>query len=1069
MTGGEPPEPSRGLAELRQLTVVRCDLVDSTAIQERLGIERYWRLQQAFNEHCRVYANESGAERVRFTGDGFAFAFGRLRAGEGDAARAIRFGLGLVESTKRLKPLRTPLSLRVSIATGEAVVELDAVPADSNEHQPLLSGRVLNLSARLLNEAEPDQVVISELTYQLAGKEFRCRPLGARSLKGFSKPQQCWVVEAPAEYRSRLDAARTEHGQFFGRDHERQELEALVADVDRGQGAVACIVGDPGIGKSRLVRWLVDEGVPGHWCQAQLDCYPHHLGTSAATALEPVSRYLRIACTVSGDESDHEVSAKLSALLSDTVGDRSESAALIRTLVGVRDQERDTSAAPDRLRQRRLAAVRDHFLALAKQQPLALVFEDVHWADSATLSLLTEVADNVDRSQLLLIVVSREPEAHDAPFAGLLRDLEPRAAAIHLTPLDRPASEAMVRDLAATTVVDLDQAVVADIVAHSEGVPLFIENLTHEAAEGGPTTGRVQEQYAPDAADVPKALWDVLMSRLDRLLDAKRFAQIASTVGREFSVDLLSEVMGQSHDATQAAMAQLVDARVVMPAGQRRFQFRHALMRDVAYASLLESDRGMLHDRIAALLSRDFDAAEQSAAALIAQHYELAARFGTRVSENALAAAGYWCEAAKRSADRSEIEECVRRLEHAESVLADVDDVDRRNDVALEIWTERAYVESTYRGWSAHQVGDALSRGFEICEQLGNPPGIFDLFMIAGGYHLTLGQIRKAAQEGQRCLQLASHPRFSSDRNTVIAYRSLAGSSFLLGEHRQALDYIDQGLALCRALDAAGTEAERRMGVDAMVGLLTYQQLVSMSLGNLNDAMTIGQASVDRAEQVNHGNSIAFAKTFFASTHCHRRDPTALAAAQDALDFALENRFATFIGASRMMVGHSLVKTGAMDKGLAELATGAQAHAGIEADTYLPFGMALATSANLSAGNPEVGLGLTGRALELIDKTEEYWYRPEIRRLRARCIADLARQENSDPVAAAVAEFNAATTEAAAQGARFWHLRAATNHAELLLESGRRSEAADLLGPVLETFSDEDEFADLASARSLVQ
>jgi class 3 adenylate cyclase/tetratricopeptide (TPR) repeat protein len=1076
----------RAQGERRQLTIFYCDLVGSTSLLERLGVERYRKIQVSFLEHCERTALAAGAEKVRFLGDGFVFLFGRVQAFEYDAERAIRLALELAHSVRRLRPDGHSVSGHFSIATGTFAVQTPDVGAETNgalqdpgsDYE--LVGEALHLGARLLSLAGRDQVVAADLSRRLAGGLFEYKDLGLHDLKGFPQPMRAWQVLGESHLESRFYARRaTALTQLVGRDAERAELSQAWDSIEVGSGRVVLLEGEGGIGKSRLVQILTDEIVDAYGQRSILFCYPHTQGSS----LEPVAHYIRSACGFEVDDSDADHMSKLTALLAGTVDDLTTDVPLVASLVLKSYDEEAVGLSPQVLRERRLEVLAEHFCGLSPTEPALIVVEDLHWADTGTLELLENLIARVADLPILLVLTFRSDERDDAEFCRVTQAEGEHVQSMSLVPLDDERSARLVEAVFGD--VTPSRETIARLLSRADGNPLFIEDVSRDALEtleegplSSPHSG--SDRSAPQA--VPGVLWDSPMARLDRLGSAKYVAQVASVIGREVSPSILAEIAGESRGTLDTALETLSEAQILIrpPLEGLDYAFRHALIRETAYHSLLEATRSELHGKVAEVLKAQNPAIRRLHPELLAQHCGLAADLDpepARRSQRYLETAALWLEAGDLSADRSEFEEALERLARSLDSLSKSRlgrKHDERNSLELKIRTEIARVQCVYRGYSATQVREAVEGAFELCERLGNPDAVFDLYMINGGYHVTRGNLEAARQSGATCLEAARKRETLDPRHLVIAHRSLAATSFLTGDHYRAIEYVDEAIALYDAHEQDILSEDRRIVLHHKSTLLCYKELSLLSIGRPEEAVQAGALGVEHANRLGHSHSCGFSRTVFALLRFCLRDPIARAQAEEVCLYNESQQFASFMGVIRMVLGELLVSEGVLSgdqetvqRGLGELQRGAESHSDMEARTYRPLGLGLAASANLQLGRFKEALALLAAAQELVGETGERWYLSELIRLEGECMEGQTGLGEGD-LRAARAKLEAACSEAASQRARFWELRACTSLARLMLRQGERQAAHDRLAVVCDGFQDAHHLADMTAARELL-
>jgi class 3 adenylate cyclase len=620
--GSTPPETtpprsaSADAAERRQLTVMFGDLVGSTALSARLDPEDMRQVILAYQDACSGAVARYDGFVARFLGDGILAYFGFPRAHEDDAERAVHAGLEIAAVVAGLQTrARQPLAVRVGIATGLVVVG-DLVGVGSAQEQAVV-GDTPNLAARLQGLAEAGGVVVAASTRRLLGDRFRLRDLGKHVVKGLAEPVEAWAALGMSETESRFEAAQSARlTDFVGRDAEAEHLLALQRMAWAGQGQIVLISGEAGIGKSRISVWLAQQVAQVPHTRLRYHCSPYHRNS----ALYPFVQQFERAAGISPQENPQAKLDKLEKVLGLATDRTNEVAPLIASMLSIPLGSRypALSLSPAQQRRETLSALLDQMEALAKKQPMLILVEDAHWADATSLEVWDLAVERVRRLSVLLLITFR-PE-FEAPWKGL-----PDVADIVLGRLDRIQAETLVEGV--TGGRKLPAEVMAQIVAKTDGVPLFVEELTKNVLESGLLVEeadgfRLNGPLPPLA--IPSTLQDSLMERLDRLAPVKQIAQIGAAIGREFSYALLHAVVGRSEATLRAALAQLEESKLLCRMGEppaAHYTFKHSLVQDTAYESLLKSRRQTLHQRIAETLRDKFASIAEAEPELLAHHF----------------------------------------------------------------------------------------------------------------------------------------------------------------------------------------------------------------------------------------------------------------------------------------------------------------------------------------------------------------------------------------------------------------------------------------------------------------
>ncbi len=1079
MMKGAPHSEER-TAERREISVISCDLVESTALQERLGIERYRKIQDAFIQSCLDNAQSAGAETIRFTGDGLAFAFGRIRAFEYDAERAIKLALALAQTIQRIRPVNQAISGRFAIATGTAIVQLQTNAPGVREGvggvQIEVVGPVLNCAARLLDIAESNEIVTDDLTHRLASGLFAYEDLGMHDLRGFSRPQRAWKILGENTIESRFHALRVNVATLLiGRDGQCQILRRIWRKVKATGAQFVLLEGEAGIGKSRLAQYFADEILDKSDQRVILYCNPHSQGANLA----PVSGYLRNACGILSEDSEEVRNEKLLSLLTGTVSNPEYAANVLSAFLSNRSDGRLSDLSPQALRDRRLSLISEHFCGLSRYRPLCLIIEDIHWADRGTLALLQQLNQQAPGHALLVFATLRSDSYADNPEVGLFMQAfdsdSDHHARIELAPLAKEESIELVRLFFGDT--EPDPEIAQQIAERADGNPLFIEDLSRCVLDTGDSIfGLSYSASSPEG--VPPILWQSLMARLDRLQEAKRIAQLAAVVGREFSTMLLKQIAYLSDEALSYALATLCDAGIMQPHAQDacNYRFRHALMRDTAYHSLLEEVRGDLHWQVADLITKLYPSIPRLQPDFLALHYEKAAIWTLLPDEQSMRyrrAADLWFRAGQLSADRSEYEEALAHLRRAVGALDKIetppDECERARIKKLEVMTEIVRVQVTCYGFSSPEVYKTLNATFKLCAEMGDPEHVFDLYTLNVGHHVTAGNLRAAKDSAEKAFRAIATESYANPRHVVIANRAMAGVCFLSGHFLQAIRHTNAVIQNYDAHRDVILEQDGRIIIDHKTTSLFYKQMSLAATGDAVGALRTGVCGIEHASKLGHSHSLAFAKTYNCAVLRLFDDPNARKEIEATLRYVEHQRFANLVGVLKMLLGSVLVDDAVARQdqdltnlGMRKLMEGATAHTDIHAKAYKPLGCGLAAAAALKTGRHLEALRTVEKGLEIARATGEVWYAPELLRIKAECFAAIPGNNDTD---AMLHTFETALAEAQWQEARLWRLRTCLSLCRCSERLGTGDRFIQPLRQIVDAFDDNVEFAVLVNAR----
>jgi class 3 adenylate cyclase/predicted ATPase len=1038
--------PAPADAERRQLTVMFCDLVGSTALSRRLDPEDLREVIGGYHRTVAETIGRFGGFVAKYMGDGVLAYFGYPEAHEHDVERAMRAALALVGEIGQIEAAGG-LKLRVGIATGLAVVG-DLIGSGAAQEYGVV-GETPNLAARLQAMAPENGILIAEATRRLVGDLFEYRELGAVAMKGFDPAVPVFEVLRPSAVESRFEALRAASlTPLIGR---KEEVELLLRRWRRaasGEGQVVLISGEPGIGKSRLADALRErlEGEP--YTRLRYFSSPHHQDSG----LYPFIAQLERAALFERDDTVEKKLDKLDALLapaSPPAGDLGLLAELLSLPAASRYPL--PPSTPQRRREKTFEAMLQQLEALARQKPVLMVFEDLHWIDPSSRELLDRTIERIVSLPVLLVATFR-PE-FVPPWSGL-----PQVTALTLARLDRRTGAAMVQGIAGKSALSSELA--AEIVERADGVPLFVEELTKAVLEAGGGGERVEKTLvravSPSAA-VPAVLHAPLMARLDRLGQApKEIAQIAAAIGREFSYELLAPVAERGEQELLGALGRLGEAGLVFSRGappHATYLFKHALVRDAAYGSLLRRRREELHARIAAVLEADFADTIAVEPELLARHLTEAGLLNKAVP--------YWQRAGERSAERSANLEAIAHLRRGIEILVRLPESRGRDEQEL-------LLQAALMGPSA-AIAAGLGRAARRVVELGgrisaDSPAQFQAAWARSWLahvHMVRGELRAGLAVAEENLGFAEPLR---DPYTLAACHYVLGQfHYYLGDLAAAHWRLEEGLAL---YDPERDRAQAaRLGFDLCMACHSILALVLGSQGYPDEGLRHAEEAIAAARAAAHLHSEAWALCRAAELHELRGEVTlCLERAEATLTLATEQVFPHYAAYGMLFGGWALAKEGHGEEGLARLRTGIDAFRAIGSKFQQPLMLALLAEACLETGRIDEGLSAVRDALAETQETAARLYEAELNRLEGELL--LAAREPDEE--RADASFRKAIAIAHAQGARSFELKAATSLARLLARQGRRKEARALLAPAYEWFTEGFDTKDLKDAKSLL-
>ena len=1043
------PEPQPAEAERRQLTVMFVDVVGSTALSGELDPEDYREVLRAYQDACAGVVARYEGHVAKLLGDGTLIYFGYPQAHEDDAERAVRAGLGVVEAVSALTP-RTGVSLRVRIGIATGLVVVGDMVGEGVTEQDAISGETPNLAARLQALAAPGTVVVSETTRGLVERVFEWEDLGAHDLKGFAHPVAAWRAVGEGAFESRFEAVRAGHlTSFVGREQELGLLEERWIQAKEGEGQVVQLSGEAGIGKSRITRVLLDRLVREPHVRLRYQCSPHHVNT----AFYPfISQLERAASFSAGDDDDIRLD-KLEALLrrgSDDIADSVPRLAVLLS-IGTGDRYPALEIAPQAHKQQTQKALLDQLSGLAERQPVLVMFEDLHWADPTTLEVLEQMVDRIQEWPVLAIVTYR-PE-FQPPWIG-----RTHTTTLTLNRLSRRQGAAIVADL--TDGKPVPRAVLDQILEKTDGVPLFVEELTKTVLESG-LLEEWDDRYVlsgplPTLA-IPSTLHDSLIARLDHLAPVKEMAQTGAVIGREFSYRLLAAVSDSSGAELERALDQLIESELVFRRGSppdATYVFKHALVRDAAYESLLISNRQAIHGRI-------FDALEQNFPQLVDADPELLAQHATHAGLVSKAV-DYWLRAGKRAASQSANTEAVSHLRNGLELLARLAEGDERDRQELSYLISLGPALMATVGWDAEEVDETYSRARRLAAKTAQPailfPSIWGLWLVAHA-----GGAAERARE--RLKELVDLAVAEDDETMLLQARHAGGSNMCTdGMLHEALQQVEEGVTLYRRGDHSD-QALRYGGHDPCVCAQSLGALTQLMLGHFHAAESYSQDAMKLAETVEHQPSVAHAYLYRAEL-CHLRGEPQEAGerARTVLEIAEPYGLAHYAAWARIHIGWSRARQGEIEAGMEDVERGIENLKEVGIRYHLAQRFAVWAETLAVKGAIEEAVRAADECMTAVTETGERWFEAEALRLKAR-MALLADADGLDAVASLLER---AVAVADAQDAKFWKLRASTPLARLMRDRGRDVEARDLLAPIYGAFTEGFDTPDLKDTKALL-
>ena len=953
-------------AERRHLTVMICDLVGSTALSARLDPEDMNAVLDAYHAACARIMLAYDGFIGDFRGDGILAYFGYPRAHEDDAERTVRAGLDIIAAVARLETRAAePLAVRIGIATG--LVMVGDLSGKSALRKHALVGDTPNVAARLQALAEPGTIVVAASTRRLLGDLFRLRDLGRHEVRGIAEPVAAWAVEGVSASESRFEAVHAVGlTDLIGREEEINFLLERQRLAWKGGGQIVLIAGEPGIGKSRLAAALAERIAGEPHTRLRYQCSPYHTNS----ALRPFIAQLERAAAFKADDTSEQRLDKLEAVLAMGASRVEAVAPLFAALLSIPFGERypPLALSPTQQRRRTLAALLDQFEGLARRQPILLSFEDVHWADATSLELLDLTVERMRQLPVLALFTFR-PE-FEPPWVGL-----PNVGSLTLGRLDRKDVESMVARVTGGRV--LPPEVMKQIVAKTDGNPLFIEELTKAVLEAGilgeDTDGYRLDGPLPPLA-IPATLQDSLMARLDRLAPVKEIGQTAAAIGREFSYSLLRVLVGRDETALKHALAQLEQAGLVFRRGEPPeavYSFKHALVRDAAYESLLKSRRARLHGQIARALEERFAEIVASQPEIVAHHFTEAG-----LDERAI---DYWLKAGQQAVRRSANAEALNHLARGLELLPNIDDPILRNKSELLLQTSLGNSLRATKGWSIDSVKHAYTRALQLCKESGfdelTLPAVFGLWTW-NFVHAALGEAQTLAEHLVNAVENVNDSVYK-----VLAHEALGFTSFAQGKFATAHAALERSISMCE--DSKAAAYLDLSAQDPRVHVRLYDGMVLWLLGYPDQALRTCAEARRYADTSQYPFSEAMARTISLRVHQFRGEAAVVAGqANAAIALCEEHEFVHYLAMALSLRGWATVQQGEFEKGIAEIQQGLEKQRATGAFLYESYTLGLLADACIK--NQRYGQAfdfLDQAQVRLDEENSERFYAAEIYRL----------------------------------------------------------------------------------------
>ncbi|MGV7218239.1 ATP-binding protein [Bradyrhizobium sp. UFLA05-112] len=1050
-------------AERRQLTTMFCDMVDSTPLSARFDPEDVRDMIASFRETCvRVVKHYEGFA-ARFVGDGILVYFGYPTAHEDDAERAVRAGLEIVRvlSTARAVEPRGALShapaVRIGIATGLVVVG-DLVGQGTEERDSAV-GETVNLAARLQGLAPPNGVVISASTQSLLKGKFDYRNLGIQALKGLSEKVQAWHVVRPSRVETRFAASMgTRLTPRVNREEEVSLLTGRWQQARQGDGQVVVLFGEPGIGKSRIVQEIFGTIAGERHRQISLQCSPYY----TSTAFHPFSAQLKFVLGLDREDATAMSLSNLEAAVAVAGSEVAQVTPLLAALLSIPTGDRypPLDLSPQQQKDATVSAIVNHLLGLAREQPLVIAFEDLHWIDPTSREVIDLLVDKVHGQPILVVITARSEfqpswNAHSHITTLVLNRLSRQ---LRTTLVERVAGR------------ELPKEVVEEIIVKTDGVPLFLEELTKTVLESNLLTerhGRYVLSGEWRQLAIPATLTDSLMARLDRMGPFKKIAQIGATIGREFSYETLHAVANTPADQIEAALDHLEEAGLIVRRGHppdALYAFRHVMIQNAAHASLLHSERRKLHSRIAQVLAEMYPEKTAREPELLAHHLT--------ESGQSEGAASFWLKAGEQAAKTGGNLEAIGHLRRGLSVVQANARMQGAGEIELELRIALGNALIAAKGYAVQEVEENYIRALELGQQLDDEQKTFAATRGLWVCHFIRADLTRAHDLSVELLKFAKRQRLNERAQPaqqtgylMEAHRAIAMTMLYRGRFAAAQHHLRR----CVNLYNADLHADLvvRHGTDPGVVSLSYLGYLLWFLGQPDVARQHSEQAIANAEKIRHPFTLAFALVFGAYLCQHLCDVEGTRDhANRAMIIATEHNFLHWKQQAAILRGWALTQLGDVDDGLSQMRVGLDEYEAMDSWLAGCWFRCLLAEAYAKAGFREAALRALDGALATARRTGDHFYLAEVYRLQG----EITLTEGG-PTSAHEAEglYECSLDVARKQGALSWELRTAISLARLWRDAGKVGQAERLLGPIVGKFSEGFLTPDLMQAVQLLK
>jgi class 3 adenylate cyclase/predicted ATPase len=1055
------------LAERRQLTVMYCDLVGSTTLSGKLDPEDLRDVVRAYQETAASVVQQYEGHIAQYLGDGLLVYFGYPQAHEDDAQRAVYAGLGIVVAMVLLnRQLQTKygveLAVRIGIHTGPVVV---GQMGGGGRHEQLALGETPNVASRLEALAQPNTVVISKATLRLLSDTFAIETLGPQTLKGVSELVEVWqVMGLRVDEQNTDDAVHHNPLHLMGREAEITLLRQRWEQCKSVRGQVVLVSGEAGIGKSSLVNAMRAQAAQEGFPRITFRCSPHHRNS----ALHPVIVHMQQLFNLEQENDTHVKLEKLERGLQTYAAHITNMVHLFALLLSIPLPEARYPALNISAKQQReqtLEALSAWLLAEAQRQPVLVLWEDIHWADPTTLELLGLLVERAPSASILALLTFR-------PDFVTLFPMRSHISTVLLNRLEPADAEAIMTRLALGK--RLPAEVLSHIASRADGVPLYVEELTKALLESD-ILQEAHDHYRltrplSDVA-IPTTLQDSLMARLDRTPAVREVAQLGAVIGREFAFEMLHALSVIDEKQLQQGLAKLIDSELIYQRGQlplAKYVFKHALVQDAAYQSMLRRTRQRYHQRCAEVLEAKFASVVQTQPELVAYHYTEAGCAAQSVV--------FWLRAGQRAAQRLAHHEAIAHLTKGIEVLATQAQTPASAQQELLLNITLGVSIAAVKGYGAAQLSGIYTRAHELSAQVGETPELFQAVRGLVLYYLVRGQTAPALELAQKLVD-------QSERQADVGLKMLSRyhlgmALFQRGVIVESARYYEQAKSM---YDRDQHRALANIyGIDLGVTTRGFYSLPMWILGYPDRALALGQEALTFAQELGHPLSLVFAQCWLAWLHQYRQEADAASQrAAHCIDLASGQGLPLYRAWGVVAQGWALTQQGQAAQGIVLMQEGLATGTATGAGVYRPYFLALLAEATSTTGAWASAQSLLDEALAAVQATGERFYEAELYRLKGditlqACVtaptadANVHKHAQEQEQAKAQEFFVTAIRISQAQEAKSLELRATMSLARLWQSQGKKTQAHKALCDIYLWFTEGFGTKDLQAAKALL-